>query len=46
MNPMALLAAGAAAAVLLSLPASAAQLTIGFSRTGSESCWLAAETGG
>ena len=40
----ALLAATATAALLLSLPATAAQLTIGFSQIGSESGWRAAET--
>jgi galactofuranose transport system substrate-binding protein len=40
----ALFAATATAALLLSQPASAAQLTIGFSQIGSESGWRAAET--
>jgi simple sugar transport system substrate-binding protein len=40
----ALLAATATAALLLSQPASAAQLTVGFSQIGSESGWRAAET--
>jgi ABC-type sugar transport system substrate-binding protein len=40
----ALFAAAAAAALLLSLPATAAQLTVGFSQIGSESGWRAAET--
>src|SRR5260370_27445472 len=44
MTLKALFAAIATAAVLLSLPASAPQLTIGFSQIGSESGWRAAET--
>ena len=44
MTHKALFAACATAALLLSLPASAAQLTIGFSQIGSESGWRAAET--
>src|SRR2546423_1710576 len=40
----ALFAAGATAALLLALPANAAELTIGFSQIGSESGWRAAET--
>ena len=40
----ALFTATATAALLLSLPATAAQLTIGFSQIGSESGWRAAET--
>ena len=44
MTLKALFAASATAALLLSLPASAAQLTIGFSQIGSESGWRAAET--
>ncbi|MGA7807583.1 hypothetical protein [Bradyrhizobium sp.] len=46
MNPSALLAANAAVAVPPSLPASAAQLTAGFSRIGSKACRRAAEMGG
>ena len=44
MTLKALFAASAAVALLLPLPASAAQLTIGFSQIGSESGWRAAET--
>src|SRR5438046_834188 len=44
MTLKALFAASATAALLISLPASAAQLTIGFSQIGSESGWRAAET--
>jgi galactofuranose transport system substrate-binding protein len=44
MTLKALFAATATAALLLSQPASAAQLTIGFSQIGSESGWRAAET--
>jgi len=44
MTPKALLAAAAATAMLLALPAKAAELTIGFSQIGSESGWRAAET--
>jgi len=44
MTLKALFAATATAALLLTLPASAAQLTIGFSQIGSESGWRAAET--
>lgn len=40
----ALFAASATAALLLALPANAAELTIGFSQIGSESGWRAAET--
>ncbi|MGY4290528.1 ABC-type sugar transport system substrate-binding protein [Bradyrhizobium sp. LM2.7] len=44
MNLKALFSAGATAALLFALPASAGQLTIGFSQIGSESGWRAAET--
>jgi galactofuranose transport system substrate-binding protein len=44
MTLKALFAASAAVALLFPLPASAAQLTIGFSQIGSESGWRAAET--
>jgi galactofuranose transport system substrate-binding protein len=44
MTLKALFAATATAALMLSLPASAAQLTVGFSQIGSESGWRAAET--
>src|SRR6266702_5968717 len=44
MTIKALFAATAMATLLLSLPASAAQLTVGFSQIGSESGWRAAET--
>ena len=44
MTLKALFAASATAALLLALPASAAELTIGFSQIGSESGWRAAET--
>src|SRR5262245_64314367 len=44
MTLKALLAASATAALLISLPAHAGQLTIGFSQIGSESGWRAAET--
>src|SRR5256886_306165 len=44
MNLKALFAATATAALLISLPASAAELTVGFSQIGSESGWRAAET--
>src|SRR5260370_8532637 len=44
MTIKAFLAATATAALLLALPASAGQLTIGFSQIGSESGWRAAET--
>ncbi|WP_426412990.1 galactofuranose ABC transporter, galactofuranose-binding protein YtfQ [Bradyrhizobium ganzhouense] len=40
----ALFAASATAALLLALPANAAELTVGFSQIGSESGWRAAET--
>src|SRR3954462_2900055 len=40
----ALFAASATAALLLALPANAAELTLGISQTGSESGWRAAET--
>ena len=44
MTSKALLAATALAAITLSLPATAAELTVGFSQIGSESGWRAAET--
>src|SRR3954467_15849604 len=44
MTPKALFAASATVALLLALPASAAELTVGFSQIGSESGWRAAET--
>ena len=44
MTPKALLAATALVAIALSLPATAAELTVGFSQIGSESGWRAAET--
>ena len=44
MTPRALLVTSATAALLLALPAKAAQLTVGFSQIGSESGWRAAET--
>src|SRR5256886_15964907 len=44
MNLKALFAAASTAALLLSLPANAAELTVGFSQIGSESGWRAAET--
>ncbi|SPP96431.1 galactofuranose ABC transporter, galactofuranose-binding protein YtfQ [Bradyrhizobium vignae] len=44
MTPKVLFAASAMASLLLALPASAGQLTIGFSQIGSESGWRAAET--
>src|SRR5262245_32983055 len=44
MTLKALFTATATAALLLSLPATAAELTIGFSQIGSESGWRAAET--
>ena len=44
MTLKALFAASATAALLLALPANAAELTIGFSQIGSESGWRAAET--
>src|SRR3984893_15581973 len=44
MTLKALFAATATAALLLSLPASAGQITVGFSQIGSESGWRAAET--
>ncbi len=44
MTPNALCAASAMAALLLAAPANRGQLTIGFSQTGSESGWRAAET--
>ena len=44
MTSKALLAATALVAISLSLPASAAELTVGFSQIGSESGWRAAET--
>ncbi|MFK4383988.1 ABC-type sugar transport system substrate-binding protein [Bradyrhizobium sp. USDA 3397] len=44
MPPKALYAASTMAALLLATPASARQLTIGFSQIGSESGWRAAET--
>src|SRR5881227_3100317 len=44
MTSKALLAATALVAITLSLPATAAELTVGFSQIGSESGWRAAET--
>src|SRR5438046_9833063 len=44
MTSQALLAATALVAITLSLPATAAELTVGFSQIGSESGWRAAET--
>src|SRR5712671_92369 len=44
MTTNALLAACALVAITLSLPATAAELTVGFSQIGSESGWRAAET--
>ena len=44
MTTKALLAATALVAITLSLPATAAELTVGFSQIGSESGWRAAET--
>ena len=44
MTLKALFAATASAALLLALPANAAELTIGFSQIGSESGWRTAET--
>src|SRR3954465_10433140 len=44
MTSKALLAATAMVAITLSLPATAAELTVGFSQIGSESGWRAAET--
>src|SRR5919197_4150739 len=44
MTSKALLAATALVALTLSLPATAAELTVGFSQIGSESGWRAAET--
>src|SRR5256714_12015720 len=44
MTSKAFLAATALVAIALSFPATAAQLTVGFSQIGSESGWRAAET--
>ena len=44
MTSKVLLAATALVAITISLPATAAELTVGFSQIGSESGWRAAET--